>query len=48
MARTIRNEYYARVTRFLDGDVSVLRSCATYWHFVVGLWPILYVAVYLV
>lgn len=26
---------------------SVLRACAMYWHFVVGLWPILFVAVYL-
>ena len=25
-----------------------LRACAMYWHFVVALWPILYVAVYLV
>jgi heme/copper-type cytochrome/quinol oxidase subunit 3 len=33
--------------RFLDGGTTVLRACATYWHFVVGLWPILYVAVYL-
>jgi heme/copper-type cytochrome/quinol oxidase subunit 3 len=33
--------------RFRDGNVSVLRACATYWHFVVGLWPILYVVVYL-
>lgn len=24
-----------------------LRACALYWHFVVGLWPILYVSVYL-
>ena len=24
-----------------------LRACAMFWHFVVGLWPILYVAVYL-
>jgi heme/copper-type cytochrome/quinol oxidase subunit 3 len=24
-----------------------LRACAMYWHFVVLLWPILYVAVYL-
>ena len=24
-----------------------LRACAMYWHFVVGLWPVLYVAVYL-
>lgn len=26
---------------------AALRACAMYWHFVVGLWPILYVAVYL-
>jgi len=24
-----------------------LRACAMYWHFVVGLWPVLYVTVYL-
>ncbi|MGH7279750.1 MAG: cytochrome c oxidase subunit 3, partial [Candidatus Rokuibacteriota bacterium] len=24
-----------------------IRACAMYWHFVVGLWPVLYVAVYL-
>jgi heme/copper-type cytochrome/quinol oxidase subunit 3 len=34
--------------RFLDGRSGPLRACAIYWHFVVGLWPILYVAVYLV
>jgi cytochrome c oxidase subunit III len=33
--------------RFVDGRTMALRSCATYWHFVVGLWPILYVTVYL-
>jgi len=33
--------------RFLDGRAGVLRACAIYWHFVVALWPILYVAVYL-
>jgi MoaA/NifB/PqqE/SkfB family radical SAM enzyme len=27
MARTIRNEYYARVTRFLDGDASAMPVC---------------------
>ncbi|MGH7357123.1 MAG: cytochrome c oxidase subunit 3 [Candidatus Rokuibacteriota bacterium] len=26
---------------------SPVKACAMYWHFVVGLWPILYVAVYL-
>jgi cytochrome c oxidase subunit III len=34
--------------RFVDGRTGGLRACATYWHYVVGLWPILYVAVYLV
>jgi len=33
--------------RFVDGQVSGLRACATYWHYVVALWPILYVTVYL-
>ena len=33
--------------RYVDGRVSGLRACATYWHYVVGLWPILYVMVYL-
>ena len=34
--------------RFADGRTGPLRACAIYWHFVVALWPILYVAVYLV
>jgi len=34
--------------RFADGRTGVVRACAIYWHFVVALWPILYVAVYLV
>jgi cytochrome c oxidase subunit 3 len=33
--------------RFVDGRTGPLRACAIYWHFVVALWPILYVAVYL-
>ncbi len=33
--------------RFADGRAAALRACAMYWHFVVGLWPILYVTVYL-
>jgi heme/copper-type cytochrome/quinol oxidase subunit 3 len=33
--------------RFLDGRAGALRACAIYWHFVVALWPVLYVAVYL-
>ena len=34
--------------RFLEGPAGPLRACAIYWHFVVALWPFLYVAVYLV
>jgi heme/copper-type cytochrome/quinol oxidase subunit 3 len=34
--------------RFLDGRTAVPRACAIYWHFVVALWPVLYVSVYLV
>ena len=33
--------------RFVDGRVNGLRTCAIYWHYVVGLWPILYLTVYL-
>lgn len=33
--------------RFVDGRTGTVRACAIYWHFVVALWPILYVAVYL-
>lgn len=31
----------------LDGRRGAARACALYWHFVVALWPILYVTVYL-
>jgi cytochrome c oxidase subunit III len=34
--------------RFVDGPTASLRACAIYWHFVVALWPVLYVSVYLV
>jgi heme/copper-type cytochrome/quinol oxidase subunit 3 len=34
--------------RFAEGRIGAFRACAIYWHFVVALWPILYVAVYLV
>ncbi len=34
--------------RFADGRTGALRACMIYWHFVVLLWPILYVLVYLV
>ena len=33
--------------RFSRERGSAVRACAMYWHFVVGLWPFLYVAVYL-
>ena len=33
--------------RFADGHTAPLRACAIYWHFVVALWPALYVSVYL-
>jgi cytochrome c oxidase subunit 3 len=32
---------------FADGQTAPVRACALYWHFVVTLWPILYVSVYL-
>ena len=34
--------------RFADGRTGPLRACAMYWHFVVVLWPVLYLAVYLI
>jgi heme/copper-type cytochrome/quinol oxidase subunit 3 len=33
--------------RFADGRIAPVQACAMYWHFVVGLWPALFVAVYL-
>ena len=33
--------------RFLEPPAAGVRACALYWHFVVLLWPVLYVAVYL-
>jgi cytochrome c oxidase subunit 3 len=33
--------------RFLAAPAAGLRACAMYWHFVVALWPVLYVTVYL-
>jgi len=38
----------ARGGRFLDGQTAVARACAIYWHFVVALWPVLYVSVYMI
>jgi heme/copper-type cytochrome/quinol oxidase subunit 3 len=32
---------------FMGSRAAVVTACAMYWHFVVALWPILYVAVYL-
>ena len=31
-----------------DGRITPVQACAMYWHFVVGLWPVLFVTVYLV
>jgi cytochrome c oxidase subunit III len=33
--------------RFLEPPAAGLRACGMYWHFVVALWPVLYVVVYL-
>ena len=33
--------------RLGPGRMAPVRACAMYWHFVVALWPVLYVAVYL-
>jgi heme/copper-type cytochrome/quinol oxidase subunit 3 len=33
--------------RFIEPPAAGLRACAMYWHFVVALWPVLYVSVYL-
>ncbi len=33
--------------RFVGGRTGPLSACALYWHFVVALWPLLYVTVYL-
>jgi cytochrome c oxidase subunit 3 len=33
--------------RFAAPPAAGLRACGMYWHFVVALWPVLYVAVYL-
>lgn len=33
--------------RFQPGRTAVVQACAMYWHFVVGVWPVLYVTVYL-
>jgi heme/copper-type cytochrome/quinol oxidase subunit 3 len=33
--------------RLGPGRMGPVRACAMYWHFVVALWPVLYVAVYL-
>lgn len=38
---------HVRSGRFRRESSGGLRACALYWHFVVGLWPVLYVTVYL-
>ena len=39
--------FRVRRGRGLDHGASGLRACEMYWHFVVALWPVLYVTVYL-
>ena len=34
--------------RFREHRIAPLQACAMFWHFVVGVWPVLYVTVYLV
>jgi len=38
---------FVRLQRIVPERPAALRACAMYWHFVVGLWPVLYVVVYL-
>jgi len=33
--------------RFAGGRTAPVKACAMYWHFVVGLWPLLYLSIYL-
>jgi cytochrome c oxidase subunit III len=33
--------------RFQAGHTAAVQACAMYWHFVVGVWPVLYLTVYL-
>jgi heme/copper-type cytochrome/quinol oxidase subunit 3 len=35
-----------RGDRLVSGRASAVHACALYWHFVVALWPLLYVSVY--
>ena len=38
--------FLAARDHFADGRITPVQACAMYWHFVVGLWPALFVAVY--
>lgn len=33
--------------RFAGGPAAPVQACAMYWHFVVGLWPLLYLSIYI-
>jgi len=33
--------------RFADGWTAPVKACAMYWHFVVALWPLIYLSIYL-
>ena len=34
--------------RFAHGRTAPVKACAMFWHFVVGVWPVLYFTVYLI
>jgi len=34
--------------RFGEGHSAPVQACAMFWHFVVGVWPVLYFTVYLI
>jgi heme/copper-type cytochrome/quinol oxidase subunit 3 len=37
----------ARRGRFAAGRLAPVKACAMYWHFVVALWPLIYLSIYL-
>jgi heme/copper-type cytochrome/quinol oxidase subunit 3 len=47
MAWLVLTVAWARRGRFTHGPAAALHACALYWHFVVAVWPLLYVSVYL-
>ncbi len=39
--------FYLKKPKSLEAKKDTLKACSLYWYFVVGIWPILYVLVYL-